>query len=165
MKAQKKPTVPPPISYNEAVRQAYDHILTKATRLLASLEREELRYVLERRQKGSAPPVIVHELVSPVVYLRLECAEDSRLAIHFGVEPGSPLPEVQAVTAAFLRAVFTLTGRAYTGTAIEDCVKTDWLINVCSEMFEYLEGRTRYHTFRTIKYKRAPQHKKMLAVA
>ncbi|ASU36340.1 hypothetical protein [Mucilaginibacter xinganensis] len=166
MKAQKKTAVPSPMSYNEAVRHAYDQILKKATQLLAALEQEELRYVLERTQNGSEPPIILHELVSPIVYLRLECVEDSKLVIHFGAEPSSPFPEVQAVTAGFLRTLFTLTGKAYTGVNVEDCVKTDWLINVCSEMFEYLEGRTKYHTFRRIPYKkRTPQRKRVLAVA
>jgi hypothetical protein len=165
MKAQKKPTLPSLMSYNEAVRHTYDQILTKATQLLASLEQDELRHVLERKQNGSEPPVIVHEFVSPIVYLRLECAEDSKLVIHFGAEPSSPFPDVQAVTAGFLRTLFTLTGKAYTGINIEDCVKTDWLINVCSEMFEYLEGRTKYHAFRRIPYKKGTPRKRALKVA
>ena len=164
MKAQKKSVSPSPMSYNESVQQTYNTILAKALHLLASLEQEELRYMLERKQKGSEPPIIIHEIVNPIIYLRLEYGEDSRLAIHFGAEPASPFPEVQAVTAGFLRILFTLTGKAYTGIDIEDCVKTDWLINVCSEMFEYLDGRTKYHTFRRIPY-RKPARKRVLEVA
>ena len=165
MKAQKKPTVHSPMSYNEAVQQAYDSILAKAKQLLASLEQEELRYVLERTEHSTEAPLIMHEFVSPIVYLRLERAEDTRLTIHFGAEPSSPFPEIQVLTATFLRTVFILTGKAYTGTDIEDCVKTDWFINVCSDLYEYLEGRAKYHTFRKIPYKKHTTRKRVLEVA
>ncbi|WP_295794700.1 hypothetical protein [Mucilaginibacter sp.] len=164
MKEQKKSTSHLPMSYNESVQQTYNLIVAKALHLLTTLEQEELRYILERKQKGSQYPIIIHELVSPILYLRLEYGEDSRLAVHFGAEPASPFPEVQAVTAGFLRILFTLTGKAYTGVDIEDCVKTDWLINVCSEMFEYLEDRTKYHTFRKIPYNKKHARKRVLEV-
>lgn len=153
------------MSYNESVQQAYDSILSKAKQLLASLEQEELRYVLERNESGTEPPIILHEFVSPLVYLRLQCSEDSRLSIHFGAEPASPFPEIQAVTATFLRTLFTLSGKAYTGIDIEDCVKTDWFINVCSEMFEYLEERNKCHTFRKIPFKKYTTRKRVLKIA
>jgi hypothetical protein len=164
MKAQKKSIPPSPMSYNEAVQHAYDSILTKTKQLLASIEQEELRYVLERGPRGEQPDDIFHELVSPLLYLRLECQGSVKLAIHFGIEPATKSPELQAITASFLRTLFALTGKAYTGTDIEDCVKTDWLINVCSEMFEYLEERNKCHTFRTIPYKKHTARKRVLAV-
>jgi len=153
------------MSYNEAVRHAYGTIQRKAEQLLAPLEQEELRYVLERTESCTDPPIILHELVSPLLYLRLQLGEDSKLTIHFGAEPSSPFPEIQSITATFLRTLFTLTGKAYTGIDIEGCVKTDWFINVCSEMYEYLEGRTKYHVFRKIPLKNHTARKRVLIVA
>ena len=164
MKVQKRPASHLTMSYNESVQRAYKLILAKALHLLTTLEQEELRYILERKQKGAEPPIIIHELVSPIIYLRLELAQDSRMMIHFGAEPSSPFPEIQAITSTFIRILFTLTGKAYTGVDIEDCVKTDWLINVCSEMFEYLEDRTKYHTFRKVPYKKSTARKRVLEV-
>lgn len=154
------------MSYNEAVQHAYDSVLAKTKQLLASIEQEELRHVLERGPRGEQPDDIFHELVSPLVYLRLECqVEKAQLAIHFGIEPATKFPQLHAVTATFLRTLFTYTGKGYTGTDIEDCVKTDWLINVCSEMFEYLEERNKCHTFRKIPFKKYTTRKRVLKIA
>jgi hypothetical protein len=165
MKTQKKHPLHKTMSYNDLVQQAYHGILKQAEQLLASLEEEELRYVLERNDDKIDPDRIVHELVSPLLYVRLECAADSKLAIHFGIEPVTKDPGSQAVTATFLRILFTQTSKAYTGIMIEDCVKTDWLVNMCSEMFEYIQERNKYHTFRVIPYKKHPARKRVLKVA
>ncbi|MGN6396880.1 MAG: hypothetical protein ACTHMI_15020 [Mucilaginibacter sp.] len=165
MKAQKRTASPSLTSYNDLVQKTYDGILKQAEQLLASLEQEELRYVLERTESGTEYPIIRHELVSPVLYLRLQFGEDSRLSIHFGAEPSSPHPEVQAVTARFLRTLFASTCKAHTGVDIEDCVRTDWFINTCSEMYEYLEGSARHHAFRKVPFKRHAARKRVLKLA
>jgi len=102
---------------------------------------------------------------SPLLFLRLECSSDALMTIHFGIEHVDQSPALAAVTAAFLRMLFKETAYKKDGIDIEDCVKTDWFIKSCSEMFEYVEERNKYHTFKQLKYKRAPQQKNVLAVA
>lgn len=153
------------LTYNTAVRQAYGRILKHAKQLLASLEQEELRFTLERMERSKKPHAVIHELISPLLFLRLECSGETLMAIHFGIEHVDQSPALAMVTAAFLRMLFKETARKKDGIDIEDCVKTDWFIKSCSEMFAYVEERNKYHTFKQLKYKRAPQQKNVLAVA
>jgi hypothetical protein len=152
-------------AYNTAVHKAYGRILKHTKQLLASLEQEELRFTLERMERSKKPHTVIHELISPLLFLRLECSSDALMTIHFGIEHVDQSPALSMVTAAFLRMLFKETSNKKDGIDIEDCVKTDWFIKSCSEMFEYVEERNRYHTLKQLKYKRTPQQKNVLAVA
>jgi hypothetical protein len=162
-----KETAPTPTlaAYNTAVHQAYGRILKHTKLLLASLEQEELRFTLERMERSKKPNTVIHELITPLLYLRLDCSPEAIMTIHFGIEHVDRSPFLGIITSTFLRVLYKETAKEKTGIDIEDCVKTDWFIKSCSEMFEYVEERNKYHTFKQLKYKRAPQQKNMLAVA
>ncbi|MDB4921234.1 hypothetical protein [Mucilaginibacter sp.] len=151
--------------YNTAVHQAYGRILKHTKQLLASIEQTELRYALERMERSKKPNTVIHELLTPLLYLRLECSPEATMTIHFGIEHVDKTPLLGVITSSFLRALYKETAQESTAIDIEASVKTDWFIKSCSEMFEYVEERNKYHTFKQIKYKRSPQQKKLLAVA
>jgi len=149
--------------YNSVVEQAYFRVLKKAKQMLATIEQEELRFTLERSDKGETKgDMIIHEIISPVLYLRLECHTDNVMAIHFGIEPVNQLGQLSDLTSMFLRKLYEYTGQESTGANIEKCVRTDWFINLCSEMYEYIEVRNKYHTFKQIKYRDASTRKKQI---
>jgi hypothetical protein len=154
--------------YNKSVNMAYSIILKHAKQLLSTLEREELRYSLEREDK-SEPKVgtIIHEIINPLLYLRLECHPTNVFAIHYGFEQVLAVNhQYSKITSAFIRSIYKYTSKDIIETNIEDCVRTDWCINTCSEMYEYIEQSNKHHTFRQIKYKPATvRRKQMHAVA
>ncbi|MEN0054477.1 MAG: hypothetical protein AAGC65_12460 [Mucilaginibacter sp.] len=153
--------------YNKSVSMAYALILKQAKQLLSTLEREELRFSLEREEK-SAPIVgtIIHEIINPILYLRLECHSTNSFAIHYGFEEVLAFNQYSKITSTFVRNIYRLTSKDLTETNIEDCVRTDWCINTCSEMYEYIEQSNKYHTFKQIRYKPATaRRKQMHAVA
>ncbi len=149
--------------YNTVVKEAYFVILKKAKQLLATIEHEELRFTLERNDK-SVPDfgTIVHEIVNPVLYLRLECHTDSIMAIHFGIEQINQLGQLSEITSKFLRILYERTSKALTSIDIENCVRTDWFINSCSAMYEYIELRNKYHSFKQIKFSPTKRKKKQI---
>ena len=151
-------------AYNTAVKQAYFKILKKAKHLLSTIEKDELRFILERQDsKKSITGTIVHELVSPLLYLRLEHHSDNIMAVHFGIEQADDLGHLSIVTTSFLRLLYKYTSKEVTGIDIEHSVRTDWFINSCSDMYEYIEERDKYHMFKQIKYKNSvPQRKATL---
>ena len=153
--------------YNEAVQRAYWHVLKRAKQLLATIEQDELRFILERTDK-SIPKVgtIVHEIVSPVLYLRLECHSDTIMAIHFGIEQITHVGHLSEITSMFLRTLFKYTSKELTNINIEQRVQTDWFINSCSAMYEYVELRNKYHIFKKLPYRvLAHQKKQVLSAA
>lgn len=155
------------LPYNTIVRKAYYQILKQAKQLLSTLEREELRYSLEREDK-SVPKVgtIIHEIVNPLLYLRLECHPTNTFAIHYGFEQVLAINQYSKITSAFVRNIYELTSKNWTEANVEGCVRTDYCIYSCSEMYEYLEEQGKHHTFKQIKYKSATvRRKQMLAVA
>lgn len=155
------------LAYNKAVQEAYFKILKETRRQLATIEREELRYCLEREDKSAIKPnVIVHELVNPLVYLRLEGKPDNRLAIHWGFEPIMSINQYSQLTTFFIRLLYCMTAKEHTSINIEDAVRTDWIITTCDNMFEYIGDNNKYHQFRLIKHKPATmKRKQMHAVA
>lgn len=146
---------------------AYYNILKQAKQLLSTLERDELRYSLEREDKAT-PKVgtIIHELINPLIYLRLECHPNEVLAIHYGFEQVLAVNQYSKVTSTFVRSIYKLTSKDATTVNIEEAVRTDWCIKTCSEMYEYVEEQNKHHTFKQIKYKPATvRRKQMMAVA
>ena len=48
---------------------------------------------------------------------------------------------------------------------IESSIRTDWFNNSCSESYEYIEERKKYHIFKLIPYKVTASKRKLMAVA
>ncbi len=164
---QQQPVNSIQLPYNKIVKEVYCAIYRNAKQLLATLEREELRYSLEREDK-TTPKVgtIIHEFINPLIYLRLECHPNEVLAIHYGFEQVLAVNQYSKVTSAFVRSIYKLTSKDITTINIENAVRTDWCIKTCSEMYEYIEERNKHHTFKQIKYKPATvRRKQMQAVA
>ena len=155
------------LTYNQCVQLAYFQLLKQAKQMLNKIEQEELRFTLERAERK--PPqigTIVHELVNPLLYMRLELHADSQMAIHFGIECVYERGQLSDITSTFLRLLYKLTSKDAYPIDIENCVCTDWFINSCAEMFEYIEERNKYHTFKQLKYKvTAKKRKQLLSVA
>jgi hypothetical protein len=150
--------------FNKEVKAAYYKILKEAKSLLATLERDELRYSLIREDRLSdSPSRIIHEFVNPLLYLRLESYADGNLGIRYGFEP---CHDYAHITVAFTRFLYKVTMREVTSTDIESSIKTEWYIHNPDEMYNYLEEQMKHHTFHLIKYKPvAVKRKQMKAVA
>jgi hypothetical protein len=156
-------TTPENEPYNKAIRESYYLIYRKAKQLLATLEREELRFSLEREDRSAIKTnAILHELISPLLYLRLESDNAGLLAIHFGFEQVLAHNQYSELTASFMRLLYRHTATENTTMNIENCIKTDWMINTCSAMYEHIEERNKYHTFKQIPYKPATVKRKQL---
>jgi hypothetical protein len=140
--------------YNNAVRHAYYKILKKAKHLLSTIEQDELRFTLERQDnKKEVVGIIVHELVNPVLYLRLEHHTDNIMAIHFGIEQINQIGQLSSITTTFLRLLYSYTSKEMTAINIENAIRTDWFINSCSAAYEYIEERNKHHVFKLIPFK------------
>ncbi len=151
--------------FNSLVETAYTTIVKQTKIFLACIERDELRCILERKSPLRTPNTIIHEIVSPLLYVRLSCELDSCFAIHFGIEPIKEDIELNTVTAQFLRLLFKQTSKDMTECDIEHCIRTDWFINCCNDMFEYVDMQQKYHTLKKIPYKVSDsKRKKILAV-
>jgi len=159
MKQQTKTTTQ--LTYNEAVQYAYFKILKLAKQQIATIEQEELRYSLTRRNDH-----ILHEFLNPLLYLRLECHAHGLYSIHFGIETFKSPNEYSKVTASFIRALYKLTSKDTSEVNIENCIRVDWLLTNCSEVYEHTEEHSSQHTFELIKHKvTASQRKRLLSVA
>jgi hypothetical protein len=151
------------IQYNEVVKQAYFTIFKAAKQLLSYIERDELRYCLIRQDETGS---IIHEFVSPLLYLRLDCGSEGHYIIHYGFELFDNPNGYAKLTASFIRYIYKLTSKEATAINIEDSVRTDWLITNCDELYAYIEERNKYHTFKLIPYKvTATKRKRLLSVA
>lgn len=149
-------------SRNEAVEHAYYAMLKLARQQLSTIERHELRCTLIREDKPKQAGII-HEMVNPLLYLRLELHEDAQLAIRYGFEPAK---EYAHITVAFTRSVYRLTMKENSKLNIEDAIKTDWYLHNPDEMYAYIEDNNKHHTFQLIKYRlSASRRKQMKAVA
>lgn len=154
--------------YNKAVKQAYFKLLKQTKQLLATIERHELRYTLQREDNGPlAPFIIVHELVSPLLYLSLKAEDGVQLTIHWGIEVFDYENDYTDVTGQFVRMLYKLTSAEHTAINIESCISTRYVITNCSELYECLEdARHKLHQFTLIKHRPALQRtKRRLAVA
>jgi hypothetical protein len=153
--------------YNQTVKESYFAILKAATTLLSTLEEEGLRSALiyDNRHNTSTDPLL-HEFITPLLYLRLEVQTDNTLAIHWGIEPSNKAGEKSTLTSNFVRMLYKLTAKENTATNIQDAVKTDWFINSPSYMYEYVELRNKHHQPKLIKHKvTTSQRKRLLSVA
>ena len=147
-------------AYNEAVKEAYFQILKQAKQMLCTVEQEELRFTLEREERTGKAGTIIHEIINPLLYLRLEHHTDHVYAMHFGIEQINQQGQLSAITTKFLRSLYKLTTKDNTAINIENCVRTDWFINSCSSMYEYVEERgNKHHTFKQLPYKPAMKRK------
>ncbi|MET3980407.1 hypothetical protein ABIB62_003008 [Mucilaginibacter sp. UYP25] len=154
-------------AYNGAVKAAYHAILKIAKQLLSTVAHEELRYSLTREDKSANEAgSIIHEFLTPMLYIRLDCGFDNVYSIHFGVETFDKPNEFTTLTAKFIRTIYRLTSKELTHTNIEHSVQVDWVIINCSEMYQHIEERNRHHTFKLITHKvTAKQRKQLLSVA
>src|ERR1700733_10982114 len=92
--------------YNSVVEHSYNTIVKQAKALLASIKRDELRCILERKNSSRAPDTIIHEIISPLLYVRLSSEIDGCYTIRFGIEPIRENMELNNITAQFLRLLF-----------------------------------------------------------
>lgn len=155
------------LTYNKSVKQTYFQILKEAKALLSTIEEEPLRYTLIREDK---PPIkigtIIHEIVSPLLYLRLEVYADNKYGIHYGWELSPTFGHYYHVTNSFIRILYKLTMSDATPVSIEDCIRTDYVMNECSELYEYIEERgCKHHTYQLILYKVKAVKRKLRKVA
>jgi hypothetical protein len=155
------------LAYNKSVQDAYFKIFKETRKQLATLEREELRYCLEREDRTTTKPnTVIHEILNPLIYLRLESKPDNRFGIHWGFEQVLSVNQYSQLTTFFIRLLYRLTSKEATEVLIEDCVRTDWIITTCDNMFEHVEENNKHHQFRLIKHKPAAmKRKQMHAVA
>lgn len=153
--------------YNKVVRECHRQILKYARTLLSTIEHEELRFTLVREdRKAQNNAQVIHELISPLLYLRLESYTTGVYSIHYGFEQFPIFGDYYAITAAFVRFIYKVTTSENTSINIEDAVRVDWLISNCSEMYEHVEEQMKHHQFHLIKHKPAANRRKqMKAVA
>ena len=138
---------------NKAVKSAYLKIYKGAKALISSIEQDLLRQVMERDCKDDGAVDILQELISPLIYLRLERHSDNQLSIHYGYAQCDLATQFYPITSAFIRSIYKLTSTVEGKINIENCVRTDWVITECAEMFEYMLDRNKHHTVRVLKYK------------
>ncbi|RZK26664.1 MAG: hypothetical protein EOO43_02135 [Flavobacterium sp.] len=147
-------------AYNKAVKDSYMQVLKQAKQMLGTIEQEELRYTLEREDRANKVGTIIHEIINPLLYLRLEYHTDNVYAIHFGIEEVNQLGQLSEITTKFIRLLYKLTSCDQTNINIENSVRTDWLINNPSSMYEFIEERgCKHHTFKQLPYKPAVKRK------
>ncbi|RYY49283.1 MAG: hypothetical protein EOO06_07590 [Chitinophagaceae bacterium] len=153
-------------AYNKAVKYCHMQVLKQAKQMLSSIEQEELRYTLERQDRPPAIGSIIHEMVNPLLYTRLEYHTNELFAIHWGIEAVNQLGQLSSITTSFVRLLYNLTNKENTSVNIEESVRTDWFINQPSAMFEYIEERgLRHHTFKLLPYKPTATKRKLRPVA
>jgi len=141
------------IKHNDGVKTAYFKILKYGKVLLTQVPEKPLRQTLERPLTVNHNALeIIHEFISPLIYLRLECYSDMLFCIHYGYEQNELYTKYYPITSAFIRSIYRFTAKENTEINIEGCVHTDWVITNCAELFEYIGDRNKYHTFRTIDY-------------
>lgn len=155
------------LTYNKIVKQTYIQLLKEAKALLSTIEEEPLRFTLIREDKQAATSgTIVNEFVSPLLYLRLAYYDENKLGIHYGWELLPTFGEHYHIMNTFVRLVYKLTMVGATAINIEDCIRTDYVINECSAAYEHLEERgLRHHTFNLIPYKAKLIKRKLRKVA
>jgi len=154
------------LTYNAIIKKAFHKVLRQAKDMLSMVEQEEIRYTLVRQDKSSRTGYIAYEFLNPLLYLRLESASDGIFCIHFGVEQVPGRNQLNEITTKFIRLLYNATSKSVTGVNIENAVRTDWLLNSCSDAYEYIEERNKRHVFKQLSYKVcAAKRKQLLSVA
>lgn len=139
--------------YNEAVLKTYFKLLEHALTFISTLEEEPLRQIMVRKNDQNIEAgIIIHELLNALIYLRLECYEGDILGIHYGYEQSDRLTKYYPITSAFIRSIYRHSSKENTEINIEDCIRTDWVINNCAELFEYIGDRNKHHEIKTLDY-------------
>jgi hypothetical protein len=153
--------------YNKAVHNSFGRLLSETFKLLATVERHELRCYLYREDKSDiAFGSKVFKLISPLLYLSLECEDGKLLCIHFGFELLQGDSQYSPIISRFVRMLYTFTAKENTAVNIEDSINTNYVIYDCSALYETVEDRMRHHTLKVIPYKSsANRRKQMQAVA
>jgi hypothetical protein len=159
---KKKLSEPSLTDYNKVVAEAYHATLKVLLQLISSIEREELRYTLQREYRPFGETGLVHEVISPLFYLRLQDYCNKKAAIHYGY-----LPHIDQthLTSVFARSVYSNTSKEITSIDIEDCIKHEKFVHNTDELFEYIDESRKFHTFYLIPYKKKGKSKKLLRVA
>jgi hypothetical protein len=140
------------LDYNQVVKDAYFQIVNQTIQLISSLGEEPLRGILERQDKpNKVDGYIVHELINPLIYIRLEAYKDDMLGIHYGYEQNDLFTRYYPITSAFIRSVYKCTTKENTKINIEACVHTDWVITNCAELYEYIAERNKCHILKTLR--------------
>lgn len=152
--------------YNQIVKDAYLQIVKQAKQLISNLEEEALRGILERQDEPSkSRGYIVHEMINPLIYVRLEVYKDDVFSIHYGYEQSEFYAKYYPITSAFIRLVYRCTAKENTPINIEECVRTDWVITNCAELYEYILDRNKVHAYNTIKREIAIDKCRMIDLA
>src|ERR1700712_4757418 len=98
------------LAYNKAVKEAYFKVLRATKLLIATIFQHELRCTYQRSNRSTVGfGTTVHELITPLVYLSLECNDSEVLSIHFGIELFNGENEYATITAQFVRLLYKLT--------------------------------------------------------
>jgi hypothetical protein len=154
MKTKQPTTQDKRVAYNNAVKTAYFKILKRTKELLTTLEDESLRGTLHLYRKPKKLHVLntVHEFISPVIYLSLECVGQQKLSICFGFEQLGVEHDYSTITGSFMRTLYTMTAKEHTPINIEACINTDYVFTHCTDLFKSIaNGNT--HTFKQLQYK------------
>lgn len=151
--------------YNKVVKATYHQILKYAKLLLSAIEREELRFSLVRTNKEAITGSVLHEMVNPLLYLRLEQHTNGYYSIHYGFDTCPAFGEYYHVGASFARFIYKVTMASATPINIEDALRVDFVILNCSEMYEHIEERNKHHHFQQIPYKSAVSRRKQMKAA
>jgi len=150
------------IDYNQAVVDAHNNILKVLLTLIASIERQEMRYTLQRQFKPLGETGIVHEIISPLFYLRLQDYCNGKAEIHYGYSNST---SYSPLTNVFARAVYSQTSVEKTNVNIEDCIRAERFIANTDELYEYIDETRKFHTFYLIPYRKQRKSKKLMQVA
>ena len=158
------PTLSP---FNKSVHDSFARLLDATFKLLATIERHELRcYMFRADNSNIVFDSKVYELISPLLYLSLESQDGEELSIHFGFELLNGNSEYSHITSRFVRMLYSFTAKENTAIDIERCINTEYVIYDCSALYETVEDRMRHHTLKVIPYKPAnAKRKAMMAVA
>ncbi|MGI4727810.1 MAG: hypothetical protein ACRYGB_04485 [Janthinobacterium lividum] len=127
------------VTYNESVKQAYAQILKQTKALLSTIEEEPLRHIRIRKikQPFEEYPVIVNELISPLIYLQLGWYHD-HYRLYFGFNINKTGHSCHEITSQFLRILYRFTMKGSTAHNIEDCIHIDCMITNCDDFYEYV---------------------------
>lgn len=148
---------------NRCTKQAYFRIYKEAKTLIASIESEPLRQILERADKQiDERGTKIHELISCILYISLECNLIGEYIINYGWDMNIKSSNYYDLTSAFLRFVYKFTMSDATSINIEDSISTEYVITDCSELFEYMIDCNKHHTLSTVKYKPLISKRKQL---
>lgn len=152
--------------YNSIVKDVYFTILKKSKLLLSGLERSEYRHTLTR--VVTTEDSILHELLNPILYLRLECHSYGIYKITWGFEQldlTGTANDFSYVTSQFIRLLYKLSAKEVTPINIEASVRTDIVQTLCSEFYDYTEEHSKNHIYKLIAYRPAASKRKLISVA